>query len=748
MERSFVDSLDSLYQPQLSLNLNLLSTHHHHHHRQRGLYHSPSRRPFEVDARPADEAEYERYRRLTDLGEPYRLPRALLAGTKPGAPAGAGTPEAPLLVLINSRAGGRAGPRLTQALYRALGHAQVFELADHRPDRVLRAVWQNLQQRVARGDGAAIALRDRLVILAAGGDGTVAWVLKTLSDLKLEPAPPPVAVLPLGTGNDLALSFGWGDAFDSRWVGRHEALYSTLKRVADAEAHDLDTWHVRLSVSHPAGGGEGGTGGGETRQQRLPFEGLPHSLSLDENTTSSSSTTTTTTSVSGLFWNYFSIGADAAATHGFHSLRESKPWAAPARAINQLWYVVFGCVTGWFCGAPPASKRIRIRARRRPRSAAAAAAAGGNGVASGGGGEDGGGSDEEKGWVDIPLPRDVKAVVLLNLQSYAGGRDVWGLKDQRPPKAARERERGAKKEAKRLAKEAAKEAKKKKKEGGGKEERPTTPPATLSAPPATAAEQISSISAPPPPPPLQTSSSPSPSLPHVPADGSAGWSPPIFNDGLIEVVGLRSGWHAGIVMSGLFRKVHAKRLAQASDVELIIQGGDDSDDENGDGRRKSKGDRDDDCVYMQLDGEPWKQRVPSSRARRSDAAGSSPPPSPLVVRVSRAAPARFLLNSEKLPSGVSGRARRLAERERQVSISTQASLGRATLPSPARRLSAAGGGGGRASAGGGSTLGGIGERGGDGSFDNPPSALEMQQIAARVERGEFSPVPSPGPSPP
>lgn len=201
-------------------------------------------------------------------------------------------------------------------------------------------------------------------------------------------------------------------------------------------------------------------------------------------------------------------------------------------------------------------------------------------------------------------------------------------------------------------------------------------------------------------------------------------------------------------MSGLFRKVHAKCLAQASDVELIIQGGDDSDDENGDGRRKSKGDRDDDCVYMQLDGEPWKQRVPSSRARRSDAAGSSPPPSPLVVRVSRAAPARFLLNSEKLPSGVSGRARRLAERERQVSISTQASLGRATLPSPARRLSAAGGGGGRASAGGGSTLGGIGERGGDGSFDNPPSALEMQQIAARVERGEFSPVPSPGPSPP
>lgn len=619
-------------------------------------------------------------------------------------------------MLINSRAGGRAGPRLTQALYRALGHAQVFELADHSPEHVLKAVWKNLQERVSRGDGAAIALRDRLVVLAAGGDGTVAWVLKTLSDLKLEPNPPPVAVLPLGTGNDLALSFGWGDRFDARWVGRHEALYRTLKRVADAEAHDLDTWHVRLSV---AGGGEKQQH--EQQQQRRPFEGLPHSLALDENSNPSSSASTSTTtasSVSGLFWNYFSIGADAAATHGFHALREAKPWAAPARAINQLWYVVFGCVTGWFCGAPPASKRIRIRARRMPRVASASnGEQGGEKSVEIGAGEDGEGGEE--GWVDIPLPKDVKAVVLLNLQSYAGGRDVWGLADERPRKTVRAAEKAAKKEAKRAEKEARKKTGKG--ETGG---RPATPPATLAAPPATAGESIPPSSA------FATAAIsppfPSPSLLHVPADGSAGWSPPIFNDGLIEVVGLRSGWHAGMVMSGLFRKVHAKRLAQASDVELIIQGGEDSDDEDGDGRKKES-DKDDDCVFMQLDGEPWRQRVPPRSAN-----------SPLVVRVSRASPARFLLNAEKLPSGVSSRARRLAERERHVSISTQASLGRATLPSPARRPSAAGGGGI-------GTLGGISESRGS---DDPPSALEMQRIAAGVARGDFGPVQSPGPSPP
>ena len=57
----------------------------------------------------------------------------------------------------------------------------------------------------------------RLRILAAGGDGTVAWILKTVRELQLEPAPA-VAVMPLGTGNDLSLSFGWGNTFLHKWI--------------------------------------------------------------------------------------------------------------------------------------------------------------------------------------------------------------------------------------------------------------------------------------------------------------------------------------------------------------------------------------------------------------------------------------------------------------------------------------------------------------------------------------------------
>lgn len=57
----------------------------------------------------------------------------------------------------------------------------------------------------------------RLRILAAGGDGTVAWILTTIRELQLQP-PPAVAVMPLGTGNDLSLSFGWGNTFLHKWI--------------------------------------------------------------------------------------------------------------------------------------------------------------------------------------------------------------------------------------------------------------------------------------------------------------------------------------------------------------------------------------------------------------------------------------------------------------------------------------------------------------------------------------------------
>lgn len=60
---------------------------------------------------------------MGDIREPYRIPRDYMRATKK-LPV-AQLPDAPLIVFINSRSGGRAGARLTQVLCHALGVAQV-----------------------------------------------------------------------------------------------------------------------------------------------------------------------------------------------------------------------------------------------------------------------------------------------------------------------------------------------------------------------------------------------------------------------------------------------------------------------------------------------------------------------------------------------------------------------------------------------------------------------------------------------
>ncbi|XP_075436008.1 diacylglycerol kinase epsilon isoform X2 [Ascaphus truei] len=192
----------------------------------------------------------------------------------------------PLIVLANMRSGNNMGDILLSELKSLLNPVQVFDLSDISPFKALQL--------------CTLLPANSAKVLVCGGDGTVGWVLDAVDEMKIkgqESYIPQVAILPLGTGNDLSNTLGWSAGYAG-----DVPVEQILRNVMDADCIKLDRWKVQVTSK-----------GYSLRNPKV--------LSMN---------------------NYFSVGPDALMALNFHTHREKTPSLFSSRLVNKAVYLFYG----------------------------------------------------------------------------------------------------------------------------------------------------------------------------------------------------------------------------------------------------------------------------------------------------------------------------------------------------------------------------------------------------------------------
>ncbi|XP_025989961.1 diacylglycerol kinase theta isoform X2 [Solenopsis invicta] len=269
----------------------------------------------------------------------------------------------PLLVFVNVKSGGCQGLQLISSFRKLLNPFQVFDLDNGGPLPGLY-VFRHIKD---------------YKILVCGGDGTIGWVLQCLDNVGQDSqcSSPACAIVPLGTGNDLARVLCWG----SGYTGDEDPL-NLLRDVIDAEEIILDRWTV---VFHP------------DEKEQTPVvcnaaAASQHIASRHLHITGSGGTTSEDNTQIYVMNNYFGIGVDADLCLDFHNAREENPNKFKSRLRNKGVYVTMG---------------LRKMVRRKPCKDL---------------------HKEIRLEVDgklVELPQ-VEGIIILNILSWGSGANPWG----------------------------------------------------------------------------------------------------------------------------------------------------------------------------------------------------------------------------------------------------------------------------------------------------------------------------------
>jgi diacylglycerol kinase (ATP) len=257
----------------------------------------------------------------------------------------------PLLVFVNVKSGGCQGLELITSFRRLLNPYQVYDLENGGPLPGLYVFRK---------------IRD-YKILVSGGDGSVGWVLQCLDNVgqDSECQSPPCAIIPLGTGNDLARVLRWG----SGYTGAEDPI-NFLKDIIDAEEVILDRWTV---VFH---------------SDEASKQDYPSSLSVTPGTGSGAEDNAAIFVMN----NYLGIGLDADLCLGFHNAREENPDKFNSRLHNKGVYVKQAIrkivnKNSW----TNLNKAIKLEVDGKP----------------------------------VPLPH-IEGIIILNILSWGSGANPWG----------------------------------------------------------------------------------------------------------------------------------------------------------------------------------------------------------------------------------------------------------------------------------------------------------------------------------